>query len=97
MANGILDNIRFSYETAGTVRYDSGRFDHNHFRFNKVTAILDSFSVANDTIALELKYLSGKEENSGLRLKRLRYIFNFSNTKIIKAMERILRKEILDE
>lgn len=80
IANGILDNVRFGYQTVGEDTIKAGKFNPTYFHFNNIEANLNDFRVSKDTIQLDLKYLTGTERISKLRVKRLRTIFEYSNT-----------------
>jgi hypothetical protein len=81
--NAILDNVRFSYHSAFADSMEAKMFDFNHFNIENISAVLDKFRVAKDTIEFELRNLQGREMGSSLKIKRFKTNFLFCNTKIV--------------
>lgn len=61
---------------------DAKRFDYNHFTFRNLTADVSDFLVLGDTIAMNIRGLSGTDQGSNLKIKRLDSRFLYCNTKL---------------
>ncbi|GAB3889330.1 translocation/assembly module TamB domain-containing protein [Spirosoma agri] len=58
------------------------RFDYNHFTLKNLTAEVSNFLVLGDTIALDIKGLSGFDRDSKLLIRQLDTRFLYCNTKM---------------
>ncbi|WP_288427696.1 translocation/assembly module TamB domain-containing protein [uncultured Spirosoma sp.] len=57
---------------------DRNSFDYNHFTLKNLTGNVSQFLILGDTIALNIKNLSGVDKGSGLRIRRLDTRFLYS-------------------
>lgn len=57
---------------------DRNSFDYNHFTLKNLTGDVSQFLVLGDTVALNIKGLSGVDKGSGLRIRRLDTHFLYS-------------------
>jgi hypothetical protein len=57
---------------------DRNSFDYNHFTLKNLTGSVSQFLVLGDTVALNIKNLSGVDKGSGLRIRRLDTHFLYS-------------------
>jgi len=57
---------------------DRNSFDYNHFTLKNLTGNVSQFLVLGDTVALNIKNLSGVDKGSGLRIRRLDTHFLYS-------------------
>ncbi len=57
---------------------DRNSFDYNHFTLKNLTGNVSQFLILGDTIALNIKNLSGVDKGSGLRIRRLDTHFLYS-------------------
>ncbi|WP_338871448.1 translocation/assembly module TamB domain-containing protein [Spirosoma sp. SC4-14] len=62
--------------------HDRNRFDYNHFTLKNLTAEVSNFLVLGDTIALDLKGLSGFDRDSKIKIRKLDTQFLYCNTKM---------------
>ncbi|QIP12812.1 translocation/assembly module TamB [Spirosoma aureum] len=58
------------------------RFDYNHFTLKNLTAEVSNFLILGDTIALDIKGLSGVDRDSRLLIRQLDTRFLYCNTKM---------------
>jgi hypothetical protein len=61
---------------------DKKSFDYNHFTLQKLTAEVSNFLVLGDTIAFDVKGLSGIDRGSRLKIRQLDTRFLYCNTKM---------------
>lgn len=61
---------------------DPKSFDYNHFTLKNLTAEVSNFLVLGDTIALDIKGLSGFDRDSRLKIRQLDTRFLYCNTKM---------------
>ncbi|UHG90451.1 translocation/assembly module TamB domain-containing protein [Spirosoma oryzicola] len=61
---------------------DPKSFDYNHFTLKNLTAEVSNFLVLGDTIALDIKGLTGFDRDSRLKIRRLDTRFLYCNTKM---------------
>ncbi len=57
---------------------DRNSFDYNHFTLKNLTGNVSQFLILGDTVALNIKNLSGVDKGSGLRIRRLDTHFLYS-------------------
>lgn len=57
---------------------DRSSFDYNHFTLKNLTGNVSQFLILGDTIALNVRNLSGVDKSSGLRIRRLDTHFLYS-------------------
>ena len=61
---------------------DPNRFDYNHFTLQHLNADVRNLLVLGDTIALDIKGLSGVDKGSRLKIRQLDTDFLYCNTKL---------------
>ncbi|MDB5239705.1 MAG: hypothetical protein JWP57_330, partial [Spirosoma sp.] len=62
--------------------HDSRSFDYNHFTLQHLNADVSNLLVLGDTIALDIKGLSGVDRDSRLKIRQLDTDFLYCNTKM---------------